>query len=98
MLDQVPKRFQEAAKQKLRAVADAPTLQQAERRQRTFQYWARGEGLQRAAELIKEHWDRMVSYYRYPRAHWRHLWTTNVIESPFAALRLRTDAAKPSRR
>ena len=36
----------------------------------------------------------MVSYYRYPRAHWRHLRTTNVIESPFAALRLRTDAAK----
>ncbi len=36
----------------------------------------------------------MVSYYGYPRAHWRHLRTTNVIESPFAALRLRTDAAK----
>ena len=36
----------------------------------------------------------MVSYYGYPRAHWRHLRTTNVIESPFAALRLRTEAAK----
>ena len=36
----------------------------------------------------------MVSFYRYPQAHWRHLRTTNVIESPFAALRLRTDAAK----
>ena len=35
-----------------------------------------------------------VSYYRYPKEHWRHLRTTNVIESPFAALRLRTDAAK----
>ena len=52
-----------------------------------------GEGLQQAAELIEEDWERMVSYYGYPRAHWRHLWTTNVIESPFAALRLRTDAA-----
>ena len=36
----------------------------------------------------------MVSFYRYPKAHWRNLHTTNVIESPFAALRLRTDAAK----
>ena len=36
----------------------------------------------------------MVSYYGYPRADWRHMRTTNVIESPFAALRLRADAAK----
>ena len=94
VLDQVPKRTQEAAKHKLRAVAYAPTLQQAERRRRAFQSWARGEGLERAADLIEKDWERMVSYYRYPRAHWRHLRTTNVIESPFAALRLRTDAAK----
>ena len=26
--------------------------------------------------------------------HWQHLRTTNVIESPFASVRLRTDAAK----
>ena len=58
----------------------AQTLQQAERHRRTFQSWARGEGLQRVAELIEEDWERMVSYYRYPRAHWRHLRTTNVIE------------------
>src|SRR6058998_3630793 len=28
------------------------------------------------------------------RRHWKHLRTTNVVESPFAAVRLRTDAAK----
>ncbi|MBI2851558.1 MAG: hypothetical protein HYX84_00425 [Chloroflexi bacterium] len=28
------------------------------------------------------------------KEHWKHLRTTNVVESPFAALRLRTDAAK----
>ncbi|MDE0219844.1 MAG: transposase [Spirochaetaceae bacterium] len=72
----------------------AETLKQAEQRRRSFQSWARGEGLQRAAELIEEDWERMVSYYGYPRADWRHMRTTNVIESPFAALRLRTDAAK----
>ena len=36
----------------------------------------------------------MVTFYRYPKEHWVHLRTTNVVESPFAALRLRTDAAK----
>ena len=94
VLDQVPKRSQEEAKGKLRKIAYAKTLKEAEERRRSFQSWARSEELQRAAELIEEDWERMVSYYGYPRAHWRHLRTTNVIESPFAALRLRTDAAK----
>lgn len=35
-----------------------------------------------------------MSFYRFPKEHWRHLRTTNVVESPFAAVRLRTDAAK----
>jgi hypothetical protein len=29
-----------------------------------------------------------------PEAHWPHLRTTNVVESPFASVRLRTNAAK----
>jgi transposase-like protein len=28
------------------------------------------------------------------KEHWKHIRTANVVESPFAALRLRTDAAK----
>ena len=40
----------------------------------------------------------MVTFYDFPAEHWRHLRTTNVVESPFAALRLRTDAAKRFKR
>ena len=36
----------------------------------------------------------MVTFYDFPKAHWKHLRTTNIIESPFAAVRLRTAAAK----
>ena len=36
----------------------------------------------------------MVTFYNYPKQQWQHLRTTNPVESPFAALRLRTDAAK----
>jgi putative transposase len=36
----------------------------------------------------------MVSFYQFPKEYWKHLRTTNIVESPFAALRLRTDAAK----
>jgi len=36
----------------------------------------------------------MVTFYQFPKEHRKHLRTTNPVESPFAALRLRTDAAK----
>lgn len=39
-------------------------------------------------------WDRMVTFYSFPKEHWAHLRTTNVVESPFSIVRLRTDAAK----
>ena len=40
----------------------------------------------------------MVTFYDFPLEHWRHIRTTNPVESPFAALRLRTDAAKRYKR
>ena len=43
---------------------------------------------------VDQDWDRMVSFYNYPKQQWQHLRTTNPVESPFAGLRLRTDAAK----
>ena len=33
-----------------------------------------------------------------PKQHWRHIRTTNPVESPFASLKLRTDAAKDYKR
>jgi putative transposase len=40
----------------------------------------------------------MVSLFHYPKEHWIHLRTTNPIESPFAAVRLRTDTGKRLKR
>ena len=39
-------------------------------------------------------WERLVTFYQFPREHWPHLRTTNVVESPFATVRIRTTAAK----
>jgi transposase-like protein len=38
--------------------------------------------------------ERLVTFYQFPREHWPHLRTTNVVESPFATVHLRTTAAK----
>ena len=35
-----------------------------------------------------------MTFYQFPREHWKHLRTSNPVESPFAAVRLRTAAAK----
>ncbi len=68
------------------------------RKRKEFEAWCHQQGCQKAAEVLGRDWDRMVTFYRYPKEHWRHLRTTNVVESPFAALRLRTDAAKRFKR
>lgn len=46
------------------------------------------------AACLEMNLDRLLNFYDYPSEHWRHLRTSNVIESPVAAVRLRTDAAK----
>ncbi len=36
----------------------------------------------------------MLTYFDFPAEHWRHLRTTNVIESHFATVRIRQRVAK----
>ena len=47
-----------------------------------------------AGRRLEEDWERLVTFYAFPKEHWKHLRTTNVVESPFAVVRLRTAAAK----
>ena len=48
----------------------------------------------KAVERLAHDWERLITFYQFPREHWRHLRTMNVVESPFALARLRTSAAK----
>ena len=65
-----------------------------------FAGWCRERSYDGAAETPERDWDLMVTFYDFPTEHWRHLHprSTNVVESPFAALRLHTDAAKRFKR
>jgi putative transposase len=72
----------------------AETQAEAERQKRAFQAWAAKKGVAAAGRRLAEDWERLVPFYAFPKKHWKHLRTTNVVESPFAAVRLRTDAAK----
>ncbi|MBS0180934.1 MAG: transposase [Nitrospira sp.] len=45
-------------------------------------------------DTLLRDWDRMVTFYTFPHEHWIHLRTTNIVESPFSSVRLRTDVAR----
>lgn len=93
VLDAVPKRRQVEIKSRLQAITNAATLRAATTMRDTF---ARtyGRVFPKAVACLERDWERLVAYYAFPQAHWKHLRTTNIIESPFAAVRLRTSAAK----
>ena len=94
MLDKLPKKHQAAALEMLKKIPYADTVKEIEKAKAGFQRWCKEKGLDRAAKVLDEDWGRMIAFYRFPRAHWKHLRTSNPVESPFAALRLRTNAAK----
>ena len=97
VLNKLPKSVQAEARGLLTQIPYAPTRQEAKKRRDHFAKRFRGQ-YPDAAALLERDWDRMVTFYDYPEAHWQHLRTTNVIESPFASVRLRTDAAKRYRK
>ena len=38
----------------------------------------------KAVKTVVENWDRLTTYYDFPREHSKHLRTSNVVESPFS--------------
>jgi transposase-like protein len=94
ILDRLPKKLQGQGRLLLKQIPQAEGEKEAERRKEAFQKWSRSKGCEEAARLIDEDWERMVTFYRYPKEHWIHLRTSNAIESPFSRVRLRTDASR----
>jgi putative transposase len=94
VLDKLPRKAQVEAKGRLQKIAYSQSLKEAEENRGQFLKWCQQENYQRGAETLEQDWERMVTFYSFPKEHWKHLRTTNSVESPFAGLRLRTDAAK----
>ena len=94
VLDKLPKRLQPEGRRLLTTIPYAQTREEAERQKRAFQTWCGKKGVPAVGHVLDQDWDRLVAFYEFPKAHWKHLRTSNPIESPFAAVRLRTAAAK----
>ena len=48
----------------------------------------------RAVDSLRNHRQELMTFYNYPAEHWCHVRSTNIIESPFATVRLRTNKTK----
>ena len=89
VLDKLPKGSQKKAKTALQAIWMAATKTEAERALRHCEtIW--GSKYPHAVECLVKDREELLSFYDYPAEHWRHLRTTNPIESVFATVRLRT--------
>lgn len=97
VLDAIPKAHQAEASAWLKTLPYAETRGECERRRDQFSRRYRALA-RKAVERLHHDWERLITFYQFPKEHWRHLRTTNVVESPFAGIRLRTTAGKRFKR
>jgi putative transposase len=93
VLDALPKRLQPRAKTLLHEMAEAPTRADARKALERFQAEFDAKYPKAVAKLDKD-WDALTAFFDFPAEHWRHLRTTNPIESSFATVKLRTKVTK----
>ena len=93
VLNEFPKKEQSEAAERLSAMMYAESRAVCERKRDEFVLRFKKTDPKACATLGRD-WERLVSFFDYPQAHWTHLRTTNIVESPFSAVRLRTDAAR----
>jgi len=97
VLNDLPKTVQRQAAERLKAMPYAEPQGECERRRDAFVRTYHKTD-KKAVETLLRDGDRMVTFYAFPREHWRHLRTTTIVESPFSSVRLRTDASRRYKR
>jgi transposase-like protein len=93
VLNALPKSLQPKAKSKLHQIWQAPDKDEAERHFNDFVI-AYEPKYPKAAQCLSKDREALMAFYDFPAEHWRHIRTTNPIESTFASVRLRTDKVR----
>ena len=93
VLDALPKRLQPDAKKLLHEMMEAPTRADARAARERFREQFDAKYPKAVAKLDKD-WEHLTAFYDFPAEHWRHLRTSNAIESSFATVKLRTRVTK----
>ena len=89
VLNRLPKSIQAKAKDKLHQIWMATDKDEAEKNFDAFIQTYNAK-YPKATECLAKDRDVLLTFYDFPAEHWRHIRTTNPIESTFATVRLRT--------
>jgi len=93
VLDALPKRLQPTAKSLLHEMMESPSHREARATLERFRVEFDAKYPKAVAKLDKD-WAHLTAFYDFPAEHWRHLRTSNAIESSFATVKLRTRVTK----
>ena len=93
VLDCLPKSVQPAAKRALREIVHAEDKDHARRAVKEFADEL-GTKWPKAVAKVVDDQDALLAFYDFPAEHWKHLRTSNPIESTFAPVRARTNLTK----
>jgi len=93
VMDKLPKRLQTKAKEALREIMNAPTRAAAEEGIERFEA-DYGAKYPKAVQSLRRDEEALLSFYDFPAEHWKHIRTTNPIESSFSTVRLRQRVTK----
>ena len=95
VLDKMPKSVQPQAKKNIQEIYLSPTKEDAMKSFDRFVTLYDGK-YPKAVECLLKSKKETMAFYDFPEEHWRHIRTTNPIESTFATVRLRTYKTKGS--
>lgn len=95
VLDKLPRRLQPKAKQALHEIMYAESRSEAEEAIACFERDYKAK-YPKAVASLREDQAELLTFFDFPAEQWQHLRTTNVIESPFATVRLRQRVTKGS--
>jgi len=93
VLNKLPNSLHAKAKHALHDIWMAETRKDAEAALDAF-IETYGRKYEKAAECVAKDRDALLAFYHFPAEHWKHLRTTNPIESAFATVRHRTTRSK----
>jgi putative transposase len=93
VLDSMPKSVHSRAKAAIHEISCAEDKKHAKAAIEAFADEFGKKWPKAVAKIVDER-DALLTFYDYPAQHWRHLRTTNPIESVFAPVRARTDITK----
>lgn len=94
VLDKLPKTMQPEIKVALIDLYESATKKECERKAKVLVARLKATKHNDAANTLMRDFDKMITFYNFPKEHWKHIRSSNPLESIFSGVRGRTKVIK----